>query len=423
VLAEKDTKIAFLARLINAIELALGRKLDGVSPAKIIAGLEPAATNTLLQSLAECVRTVSKEQNVDIVRKINAGEKFDEPGSAGSNKENRKATKERSKSRDKTTDKPAEKETIKEGHAKTEKKAHDKSEKSGKEGGTTKKSTDTDDVTKKTTKAGDKQSVSPTTKLKSSEKSSDKDETKPVKRTKSKSDADAKTKSGHLKVNHNQKDSGHASRESSSHSLNQSPSSARKTIDAEDKRTIVANDEIPAEQSMKHGKRPSKGEDIDLDTPIKPRSPPQIVQNRPDSSFGQRPTTSMGRPGTSMGRPAPPRIRRKELGEATAANAAATVDLNTTTSHIIETATEALASGARTKDDTDEFVVDETQEMGAEMRAFGEDLLNQVIIIPRNYYRRTAAVCHRCGQPGRGRTRRTCAKDVGHQEGTRNGAS
>lgn len=54
---EKDQKIDFLKRVIEATEIAMGATID-VRPLKIVAGLEPDNTNTLLQQLAEAAKNV-----------------------------------------------------------------------------------------------------------------------------------------------------------------------------------------------------------------------------------------------------------------------------------------------------------------------------------------------------------------------------
>lgn len=51
---DKDSKVAFLTKLINVVKTASGKNLT-VRPSKIIAGLEAAKTNELLQAIAFCV--------------------------------------------------------------------------------------------------------------------------------------------------------------------------------------------------------------------------------------------------------------------------------------------------------------------------------------------------------------------------------
>lgn len=55
---EKDQKIDFLKRVIQATEMAMGATID-VRPLKIVAGLEPENTNILLQQLAEAAKNAS----------------------------------------------------------------------------------------------------------------------------------------------------------------------------------------------------------------------------------------------------------------------------------------------------------------------------------------------------------------------------
>ena len=65
---EKEQKVAFLARVVEAVEAVNGGKVD-VSTAKIIAGLEPEKTNVLLQQLAAAAQKGLSEE--EIVSKVN----------------------------------------------------------------------------------------------------------------------------------------------------------------------------------------------------------------------------------------------------------------------------------------------------------------------------------------------------------------
>lgn len=61
---DKDSKIAFLTKLISVVKLTSGKELT-VRPSKIIAGLEAAKTNELLQAIGFCV-----EQKIDSTEAI-----------------------------------------------------------------------------------------------------------------------------------------------------------------------------------------------------------------------------------------------------------------------------------------------------------------------------------------------------------------
>ena len=69
---EKEQKLAWLARVVEAVEAVNGAKVD-VSAAKIIAGVEPEKTNVLLQQLAVAAQKGLSEE--EVMRKVNGEDK------------------------------------------------------------------------------------------------------------------------------------------------------------------------------------------------------------------------------------------------------------------------------------------------------------------------------------------------------------
>ena len=49
---DKESKLAYLAKIASVVELTLGTTLD-MRPAKVVAGMEPEKTNQFLQALAQ----------------------------------------------------------------------------------------------------------------------------------------------------------------------------------------------------------------------------------------------------------------------------------------------------------------------------------------------------------------------------------
>ena len=49
---DKESKLAYLAKIVSVVELTLGTTLD-MRPAKVVAGMEPEKTNQFLQALAQ----------------------------------------------------------------------------------------------------------------------------------------------------------------------------------------------------------------------------------------------------------------------------------------------------------------------------------------------------------------------------------
>lgn len=66
---DKESKVAFLTKLIDVVKITSGKNLT-VRPSKIIAGLEAAKTNELLQAIAFCVD--QKIDSKDAVQKVKA---------------------------------------------------------------------------------------------------------------------------------------------------------------------------------------------------------------------------------------------------------------------------------------------------------------------------------------------------------------
>ncbi|XP_066157525.1 TRAF3-interacting protein 1 isoform X2 [Euwallacea fornicatus] len=89
---EKDTKIAFLAKLIDAVKTVSKTDLK-VRPSKIVAGLEPTETNILLQTIAKLIdRKIDTKSYVaglnqpgQLVKKTSKGGKIDKKTSSNNN--------------------------------------------------------------------------------------------------------------------------------------------------------------------------------------------------------------------------------------------------------------------------------------------------------------------------------------------------
>ncbi|KGL76083.1 TRAF3-interacting protein 1, partial [Tinamus guttatus] len=96
---DKDAKISFLQKAIDAVVLVTGEPLS-VKPARVVAGHEPEKTNELLQAIGKCC--LNKLSSDDAVKKILAGERADAKGkpplSKSRDKENRASRAEEQKS-------------------------------------------------------------------------------------------------------------------------------------------------------------------------------------------------------------------------------------------------------------------------------------------------------------------------------------
>ncbi|XP_067154751.1 TRAF3-interacting protein 1 isoform X1 [Apteryx mantelli] len=96
---DKDAKISFLQKAIDAVVLVTGEPLS-VKPARVVAGHEPEKTNELLQAIGRCC--LNKLSSDDAVKKILAGERADAkgkpPSSKSRDKENRESRAEDQKS-------------------------------------------------------------------------------------------------------------------------------------------------------------------------------------------------------------------------------------------------------------------------------------------------------------------------------------
>ncbi|NWJ02173.1 MIPT3 protein, partial [Crypturellus undulatus] len=96
---DKDAKISFLQKAIDAVVLVTGEPLS-VKPARVVAGHEPEKTNELLQAIGKCC--LNKLSSDDAVKRILAGERVDSKGkpplSKSRDKENRASRAEEHKS-------------------------------------------------------------------------------------------------------------------------------------------------------------------------------------------------------------------------------------------------------------------------------------------------------------------------------------
>ncbi|XP_025889538.1 TRAF3-interacting protein 1 isoform X2 [Nothoprocta perdicaria] len=96
---DKDAKISFLQKAIDAVVLVTGEPLS-VKPARVVAGHEPEKTNELLQAIGKCC--LNKLSSDDAVKRILAGERADAKGkpplSKSRDKENRASRAEEQKS-------------------------------------------------------------------------------------------------------------------------------------------------------------------------------------------------------------------------------------------------------------------------------------------------------------------------------------
>ncbi|XP_068803844.1 TRAF3-interacting protein 1 isoform X14 [Struthio camelus] len=99
---DKDAKISFLQKAIDAVVLVTGEPLS-VKPARVVAGHEPEKTNELLQAIGKCC--LNKLSSDDAVKRILAGERADAKGkpplSKSRDKENRESRGEQKSRSDK----------------------------------------------------------------------------------------------------------------------------------------------------------------------------------------------------------------------------------------------------------------------------------------------------------------------------------
>ncbi|OXB55138.1 hypothetical protein ASZ78_012567 [Callipepla squamata] len=97
---DKDAKISFLQKAIDAVVLVTGEPLS-VKPARVVAGHEPEKTNEFLQAIGKCC--LNKLSSDVAVKKILAGERADAKGKPTSSKprdtESRESKTEDQKSR------------------------------------------------------------------------------------------------------------------------------------------------------------------------------------------------------------------------------------------------------------------------------------------------------------------------------------
>merc|ERR1712060_267110 len=77
-LSDKQAKIDFLNKAISVVSFALDEKLD-VSANKIVAGLDPEKTNTLLQKLHQAATTCVGAKSEEAVARILGGESVAAP--------------------------------------------------------------------------------------------------------------------------------------------------------------------------------------------------------------------------------------------------------------------------------------------------------------------------------------------------------
>uniref|UniRef100_A0A914V283 Uncharacterized protein n=1 Tax=Plectus sambesii TaxID=2011161 RepID=A0A914V283_9BILA len=311
---DKDAKCAFLQKAIDIVSAATGTNLSA-KPAKIVAGKDADKTNEFLQALAKAAR-----KSPDNLASSSGS-------SAGSNKENRvttnghdasvitadvdkKSKEKRHKSKDKDKDKEKDKDKDKEKRHKE--KDPDK-----------KKSKEKTDADGKEERKKDKEHRS-----KDRDKDKDKDKEK---KHRDKDGSKSKEKSSSKEKKHR------------SDSKSKEKSSKTKEKEASDTQFEDLNDHAgPA------ARRPIEDDDDDTTTIVAART-----AGRPTTSMG-RPMTSMGRPGTAVARPAPPKLKRKELGEVDKKPMA---DVPTgETANIITT---SAVISAEAKDDADNFLIEE----------------------------------------------------------------
>ncbi len=76
---DKDTKVTILAKMVTLTEMIVGEKID-VKPTKIVAGLEPEATNMFLQYMFKAA--TSGVDSTPFCKKINGEADEDEDDGA-----------------------------------------------------------------------------------------------------------------------------------------------------------------------------------------------------------------------------------------------------------------------------------------------------------------------------------------------------
>ncbi|XP_063706194.1 TRAF3-interacting protein 1 [Culicoides brevitarsis] len=106
---DKESKVAFLTKLINVVKITSGKNLT-VRPSKIIAGLEAAKTNELLQAIAFCVdqKIDSKEAIQKVKEELGGGDETKVAPSSKVTKQKETKTQAQTKKEEKPK-KPAEK--------------------------------------------------------------------------------------------------------------------------------------------------------------------------------------------------------------------------------------------------------------------------------------------------------------------------